>query len=589
MDIGVFSSLWWVVKLQIKTSRAYFIWIIIYSVYYGLSSILAVYIGAQFIASVTAIAFKSGSPTDAYMWLGLLLALEILNALTNILNRLFEKRMQQKMDIVTNEMLFTKMYELSQEQFDDQTFNTKLGRARESLSSMWRVTTELTWTLTSAVRFIVSISAIVLVSPVVGIIIILAIIPVTLVRAKQNNEIEEVYRKVEPFDRVAFRSRWMMIDPNTMPEIRLMNSFRNLLSSWRTNLSKAQDTMFKTEIRQARLDAATRVVEPAVAFGATLYFLRLLISGSLAFDRFLFLRGLIDQANTSASAIAASLQTLHELSINLKNFNDVYKTAPVIKNGSVMVKSPLTIEVKNLCFSYPGIKAQVLKDVSFVINPGCRLALVGENGAGKSTLIKLLLRQYLPTKGTITVNGTDIADVDQESYYSCLSNLSQDFLMINHLSIKDNLLMGLEDTLSDNAIQEATELVDAHTFIQKLPHKYSQRLDSSFDDGSSLSGGQMQRIGVARALLRNGDIMILDEPTSAIDAKAEYMIFNNIYKKHANKTTLIVSHRFSTVRKADKIIVMDQGKITEYGSHEELVKHNGLYKEMFETQAEGYR
>jgi ATP-binding cassette subfamily B protein len=214
---------------------------------------------------------------------------------------------------------------------------------------------------------------------------------------------------------------------------------------------------------------------------------------------------------------------------------------------------------------------------------------VGENGAGKTTLIKLLLRQYLPTEGTITINGTDIRDIEQESYYTAISNLSQEFLIVQHLSIKDNLVMGLSQEPSDEEIYNTTDLVGATGFVHKLSQKLNTRLDTSFDGGTNLSGGQKQLLGVARALLRNGDVMILDEPTSAIDAKAEYIIFNNIYKSHDSKTIVIVSHRFSTVRKADKIIVMERGKITEYGTHEELLKKSGLYKEMFEAQAEGYR
>jgi ATP-binding cassette subfamily B protein len=200
-----------------------------------------------------------------------------------------------------------------------------------------------------------------------------------------------------------------------------------------------------------------------------------------------------------------------------------------------------------------------------------------------------LLRQYLPTQGRITVNGVELQDVEQQSYYEAISNLSQDFLMISHLTIRDNLLLGVERNVSDKEIETATAMVGADGFIAKLAHQYKQRLDPSFSDGTGFSGGQSQRLGVARSILRDGDLMILDEPTSAIDAKAEYMIFNNIYKNHGEKTTLIVSHRFSTVRKADKIIVMENGKITEYGSHQELLRHGGLYKEMFETQAEGYQ
>ncbi len=582
-------SLIWITKLQWKTSRTYFGWGIFNSVISGLRPIAQAYALAKLLASVSSAALQNGDSRTVYLWLVALLTIELVNQLITNIDRVARSRFQQKMDLVTNEQFFIKMYELSQEQFDDEEFNTKLDRARDSLHQIWRVLDEISWVASSFISFIGSIAAILVVAPLIGAIIILTVVPIALLQVKQNKLREAVYKKIEPYDRVAYRSRWMLIDPSFMPEIRLMNAFKKMIASWRVNMKKSQDMMYVNDKRMVKFDVGAEAAQPLVSFGANIYFFRLLLTGTIGLDRFIFLRGMLEQASSGATQVANSVQRLHELSINLQNFSDIYDTPPAIPNGNVEVHRPLTIEFKNVSFTYPGTNQSVLNDVSFVIAPGSKLALVGENGAGKTTLIKLLLRQYLPTKGTITINGTDIRDIKQESYYSAISNLSQEFLIVQHLSIKDNLVMGLDSEPSDDAIYKTTDLVDATDFVQKLPHKLNTRLDTSFDDGTNLSGGQKQRLGVARALLRNGDVMILDEPTSAIDAKAEYTIFNNIYKSHAGKTTLIVSHRFSTVRKADKIIVMEQGKITEYGSHEELLKHGGLYKEMFEAQAEGYK
>ncbi len=581
--------MWWVIKLQLKTSKLYFAWNAFYSIYDGVDSVLLIYIGAKFISSVTDVAIKGSNPREVYKWLILSLILQILSLLLRNMQRIFEKRFQQTMELTVNQLMINKIYDLSQEQFENEVFNTKLALARDSVLSMWRIFSEISFATSSVIRFIGSIGAIVVVAPVIGLVIIITVIPVSLLKMKQNRAYESAYKKSEPYDRVAYRSRWMLIDPSSMSEIRLMNGFKYLLNTWRTNLKKSQDITFATDKKMIKIDLFTDIFEPLVAFVANLYFLRLLIAGGIGLDRFIFVRGLLDQAGNSATSIATSFERLHEMSINLRNFNEVYETPPAIPNGKMRAQRPLSIEFKNVSFAYPGTDVLVLEDISFVIVPGSKLALVGENGAGKSTLLKLLLRQYLPTKGQITINGIDIKDIEQESYYAALSNLSQDFLIVSHLTIKDNLLMGISDDVSDKEVSEITDMVGASSFIHKLPHKLDQRLDTSFDDGTVLSGGQMQRLGVARALLCGGDIMILDEPTSAIDAKAEYMIFNNIYKAHAHKTTLIVSHRFSTVRRAEKIIVMEDGKITEYGSHEELLKHGKLYKEMFEAQAEGYK
>lgn len=589
MNKTPFKSLWWAVNLQFKNSKLFLVWALLYSGYNGISSIITIYAGAKFLASVTAIAFTKSSPQEAYMWLIILVVLQLIMSLLSALNRLFEQRFQQKMELRVNEVLINKMYELSQEQFDDQEFNTTLSRARESLFSMWRVIPDLSSLTSAVVRFVGAVVTILLVAPVIGVIISIAVIAVGAVRAWQNRQDEAMYKQQEPYTRVTYRTRWMLIDANVMPEIRLMNAFGRLLKSWSSNLVKAQNIHFNHEKKQLPIELGSQMVDPLISLGATFYFLQLLIKGAITLDRFIFLRGLIDQASSAASLIATSFQRLHQTAVEMSSFIEINNTQPTLPNGTYKPEAPLTVEFKDVSFIYPGATQPALQHISFVMHPGSRLALVGENGAGKTTLIKLLLRQYLPTEGEILVNGVPIQQVEQASYYRQISNLSQDFLIVHHLTIHDNLLLGLHDDLDEKTIYESLKLAGADSFVRALPHQLNQRLDRSFKDGTGLSGGQQQRLGVARALLRNGDLMILDEPTSAIDAKAEYTIFNNIYKHHGAKTTLIVSHRFSTVRKAEKIIVMDQGRIIEYGSHAELMDFGGLYKEMFETQAEGYK
>lgn len=583
------KSLWWVIGLQYRTTKAAFFWNLLFNGYMGASGILTTYMTAKLITAVTSVAFSSGATRSVYVWLAGLLGLEIISSVLQSLNTLIRRRADQKLDLAASEQYYTKLYQLSQEQFEDETFNTVADRAREGLHQLWRVTYEITNILSSFVSFVAAMIAITVVAPVIGLVIIVSVIPVAIIRMRQNRSMDAAYKKGEPIDRVAWRTRWYLVDPQFMPEVRLINGFRQLVQTWRKNASKYNDMMYAVERRNALLETVGGLIGPVVTFFANVHFFRLLAAGSIGLDRFLFLRGIIDQAASSALSLATSFEKLHQVSIDFSNFNQFYYTEPAIPNGTVKVTKPLTIEFKKVSFTYPAARTPALKDVSFLIVPGSRLALVGENGAGKTTLIKLLLRQYLPSSGQILVNGVDIKDIERESYYAALSILSQDFLTLSHLTIKDNLTFGLAQEPGDTAINTALDMVGATAFVNKLPHKLEQRLDASFKDGSSLSGGQMQRLGVARSLLREGDVMILDEPTSAIDAKAEYNIFNNIYKAHADRTTLIVSHRFSTVRKADKVLVMEQGKIIEYGSHEELMQHGGLYKEMFDLQAEGYR
>lgn len=583
------KSLAWIVKLQWGASRFSFFWGIFYSLITGLRPVAETFAYAKLIANVSAVALKHGDARAVYLWLSVILAIELINQVVVNVDRLARDRVQQKMNIAVNELLFAKMYELSQQQFDDQEFNTKVDRARDSLDRIWRSLDEIYWAVSACIGFASSIAVLLTASPIIAGMTIAATIPTALLHIRENKQREAIYRKIEPLDRVSYRTRWFLTDPNYMPEIRLMNAFKDMVAIWRTHTKKSQDTIYANDKQLLKYDLATDAVQPIISFGATLYFFRMLLAGSMGLDRFIFLRGMLGQAVSGATSVSSSVKRLHELSIQLQNFTEIHTASPAIPNGTITITQPLTIEFKNVCFAYPGNDNLALDDVSFTIEPGSRLALVGENGAGKSTIIKLLLRQYLPSKGTILINGTDIANVELGSYYAAISNLSQDYLLISHLTIRDNLVFGLANGATEKMIYAATDLVDATQLIKKLPHRLDTRLDKSFDDGSNLSGGQLQRLAVARALLRNGDIMILDEPTSAVDAKAEYAIFNNIYRSHASKTTLIVSHRFSTVRKAETIIVLDQGKIIQQGTHEALLKHDGLYKEMFELQAEGYK
>lgn len=561
----------------------------IYGIYTGISPIIMTYAVAQLISEVSKVALQQGSTSTVYFWLVVILTIEIFSLAFSNLEYFIRVKFQNNMELYMFTTYANKMYQLSQEQYDDQAFNTKMERGRDALSQMWGVFNESTNALSSFIGFVASLVAIVIIAPFVGILITIAVVPSVIIQIRNNRNRELAYKEVEPLDRVSHRSRWMLIDPTFMPEIRLMNAFNRILKIWRTYTKKSQDIYLNIERNIVFSGIVSEVLQPLVGFLANVYFFRLVLAGVIGLDRFIFLRGIISQASSSATSLSQSVQRLHELSINLVNFNEIIQTPPTIPVGTTPVSGPLTIEFKNVSFTYPAAEKPSLTNVSFIIYPGSKLALVGENGAGKTTLLKLLLRQYLPTKGEILVNGTNITDIEQTSYYHAISNLSQDYFLLEHLSIKDNLSIGLKHTPNDKSVYEAIKLVDADEFLHKLPKGIDTRLDSSFDDGTRLSGGQKQRLGVARALLAKGDVLILDEPTSAIDAKAEFLIFNNIYRAHEGTTTIIVSHRFSTVRKAEAIIVMANGTITEYGSHQELIDHGGLYKEMFELQAEGYK
>lgn len=289
----------------------------------------------------------------------------------------------------------------------------------------------------------------------------------------------------------------------------------------------------------------------------------------------------------------------HYSSINMRNkyiekyfdFMTLQRTIHSPKEPMPLPSLPLppVIEFKHVSFQYPDNKRYILKDFNLTIKSGEKIAFVGENGVGKTTLIKLLLRFYDVTDGEITINGINIKHVNLDKWYVYIGALFQDFIKYQ-FTFKDNVYFGdQKQTNNIELLKDAIAKSGANEFVKNLPDKYDQTVGKMFQDGIDLSGGQWQKLALARAFFKNAPILVLDEPTSAIDAKAEYEIFQHVQELQKDKTVIIISHRFSTVRNADRILVLDEGKIIEEGNHGVLMKKKGLYAELFNIQAQGYK
>ncbi|MEK9179270.1 MAG: ABC transporter ATP-binding protein, partial [Patescibacteria group bacterium] len=247
------------------------------------------------------------------------------------------------------------------------------------------------------------------------------------------------------------------------------------------------------------------------------------------------------------------------------------------------------LEFKDVSFKYPDSKRYILKKFSLNIRSGEKIAFVGENGAGKSTIIKLILRFYDAAEGQILINGINIKEINILEWYKQIGALFQDFIKYQ-FTFKENVIFGDISKRNDlHAVRAAIRKSGAYDYLVDLPNGVDQIVGKTFEDGVDLSGGQWQKLALARAFFRDAPILILDEPTSAIDAKAEYEIFQKVNELQKDKTVIIISHRFSTVRNADRILVLDEGRIVEEGSHESLMHRKGLYAELFEIQAQGYK
>lgn len=582
----------WAFKTALVPGRRFIVWQVIDAVYRGVEPIAQVFLAANFISElVKLISKEGGSQTSAFLWLGLMASLALLSIILRRLNALINSKYEFLLQLHVEQSLTEKVYALSQPQFDEEIFNLKLSKAMMGKDSVIDILRKFLDIISASFGFFISIITITVKAPIVGLVMISALLPLLIVQIKINHRRDNDETENDKDWRIMSRTGWVLTDPTRMPEIRLLGSYTKLVQIWKYH----KERIFNKELQTTKVSVVSLSTAESVSLAGELFsniwFLRMAMAGTLSLESFLFLRGLLQQSTSSGNALASTIQSVHKNFIEVKNLRVILESKPLIVDGTIELpqSESLYIQFKNVCFQYPNEKNLSLNNVSLDIKSNSKIALVGKNGAGKSTIVKLLLRQYLPTSGQILVNGRDIQSLAINSFYDRVSTLMQNFSLIEHLSIAENIRLGVNKHLTLDEIREASKKSGADDFIKKLRHGYDQRMLNVYEDGSELSGGESQRISLARTLVRQSDLLILDEPTSAIDAKGELEFFNNVYESHRGKATLIVSHRFSTVRTADTIIVLDGGAIVDFGSHAELMQRGGLYKEMFDIQAEGYK
>jgi ATP-binding cassette, subfamily B, bacterial len=317
------------------------------------------------------------------------------------------------------------------------------------------------------------------------------------------------------------------------------------------------------------------------------------IAGALSIGTLTFLAGAIQQASSNIQELFSTLAGIADQALFLTDLLAFFEMRPAVRSkaGALPVPKPIMrgVEFRNVSFCYPGSSRLVLDRMNFQLRPGERVALIGENGQGKTTIVKLITRLYDPSKGQILLDGVDLREYDLEDLHREMGVIFQDFTRYE-MTARENIAVGrIEELGNSELLQAAARKSMADHVIGLLPRRYEQMLGRRFDHGVDLSGGEWQKVALARAYLRDAQILILDEPTAALDARSEFEVFRRFSELTTGKMALFISHRFSTVRMADRIVVLDNGKIAEDGSHDELTGLGGRYAEMFEMQASSYR
>ena len=371
----------------------------------------------------------------------------------------------------------------------------------------------------------------------------------------------------------------------------------NLADFFTQRFARLSDVIYEQDVALARkrlgIGSVLSFISTGGYYGAYAYVIWRAIAGQLGIGTFYFLTNAILQASSNIQQVFSTLSGIADQALFLTDLLAFFQMKPTIQSKPNGLRAPRPIkqgfEFRNVSFVYPGTDRVVLNRLNFHLDPGQRVALIGENGQGKTTIVKLITRLYDPTQGEILLDGVDLREYDIEDLYREIGVIFQDFMRYE-MTARENIAVGKIEELDDlPAIQAAAKKSLADEVIARLGSGFEQMLGRRFEGGVELSGGEWQKLALARAYLREAQLLVLDEPTAALDARSEYQVFQRFAELTSGKMALFISHRFSTVRMADRIVVLENGNVAEEGTHEQLTRIGGRYAEMFELQAASYR
>jgi ATP-binding cassette, subfamily B, bacterial len=478
--------------------------------------------------------------------------------------------------------------------FEDPAFHDKLERARKQTVSGRLAVLSSLMNIAQDLLSLVSLSAgLIVFNPWLLLLLAAAVIPAFLGESHFTALTYTVYFRYTPQRRELDYLRWLGASVDSCKEVKIFGLGDYLADRYRSVAEKLSAENKTVAIKRAVLGSLLNVLSTGGYYGAYVYIVSQALQGGLTLGTLTFLAGAFSRSRAYIEKILSSVSDMSEQTLYLKDLFDFFEMKPHIASPAHPVPAPRPIkdgfQFENVAFSYPGATRAVLRGIDLRISKGEKIALIGANGAGKTTLVKLLARLYEPTEGRILLDGVDLRDYSVEDLRREIGVIFQDYMRYD-LLVKENIGFGNLERLTDlPAIETAARKGQASEMIARFPDTYDQLVGRRFEGGVNLSGGEWQKIALSRAYLRDAQVLILDEPTAALDARAEYEVFLRFAELTQGRTSVLISHRFSTVRMADRILVLSGGEISEQGSHRELVGAGGLYAELFELQAAGYR
>jgi ATP-binding cassette subfamily B protein len=483
--------------------------------------------------------------------------------------------------------------ELDLESFENPMFQDRLERARSQMSSQLAVLMSIAQLLQTVTSLVVMVAAVALYAPWLVALQLIAVVPIAVMESHFAAVVHRLYRERTPLRRSMEYLLTLATSTTSVKEVKSFHLGRYIAGEYDRLGRQFQHENAGLSRQRNGVGAALTAFGSAGYYAGYAYLVWEASLGRISIGTLFFLSGAFQRAKGQLQGLFSTLSRTLDQAMYLRDVFEFFEMEPRVRNSEhpIPVDWPMRtgFEFRKVSFAYAGSARLALDRISFRLDLGETLALVGANGAGKSTLTKLLARLYDPTEGVILLNGVDLREYDLESLHRAVSIVYQDFVRYE-LTAGINIGFGDVKAKDDLArLDAAAHAGLALPLIRRLPRGYEQIVGKRFDGGMDLSGGEWQKLALSRACMRDAQLLILDEPAAALDARAEAALFDHFAKLTAGKMAVLISHRFSTVRMAHRILVLEHGRLKEQGSHEDLIARHGEYAALFRLQAAGYQ
>jgi ATP-binding cassette subfamily B protein/ATP-binding cassette subfamily C protein len=585
-----FHNIFDIIIIVKNSSPVTFFLILLCNIILGLIVSANLYLWKSFVDSSINV-MNNGKLILPIIFLATMCCVKILTGLLNRINTYLQRMQQEYMNKYISNIIMEKVNELDMTFFDEAyTYDLIEKVNQDSISRCISMLNMMITLVQNITKLFGTVTIILVFDPMIALLCFLATIPIFMVSIAISKEQYLIFVKRMPEIRYVDSLKDLPIQYNNIKELKLFRAvpyIQNIMNTTYDKYIKEDKVIRKRYIRKQSI---TDIIQNITSYILRFFILFNVLKKQMTIGDLTMYIQAMENLESSIYLIMDIIATLYTDNLYIENLIELINTMPNNENNYLEFPGSFrVIEFKNVSFKYPSADKYSLKNVNLKIEDQKAYALVGENGSGKTTLIKLLMRLYDPTEGEILIDGINIKEYSKESIYKKIGVIFQDYIKYP-LDVQANIGIGFVEEIENwNRMLRASEKSKADIFISQLPQKYHSFLNKEYDEGMELSIGQWQKIAISRAYMNeDAAILILDEPSAALDPKAEYEMFHDFKQLTPNKASILITHRFSNVKLADKIFVMRDGELIEEGTHDQLISINSVYRELYNMQAESY-